>query len=234
MKSLPSIGRLISDSFNLYKSSWKLFVWLVLLPILATIAVVALIGVIIATILAVSGGQVTPARIPLLIPPGLVAIVALAIINAMGKIALVKAIDLKGQTKARDMIKFAWPLVGKYIILQLMVGIVVLVGFVLLVVPGVLFMIWYLFSSIILVVEGLKGREAMKQSKAYIKGKFWGVLGRLVFMIAAIGLLSGIVSAIDNQAVIIVFQLVSTLIIAPIATMYLYHLYQGAKVSYAA
>ena len=227
--SLPGIGQLLSQSITGYKTHWKLFVWIILLPILATIAVVAVVGGVIAAVLAVSGGEFTTDRLPLLIPPALVGIVSLAIINSLGKIGLIKAIELKGQTKVKQLIKLGWPLVGKYIILQLLVGITVLVGFVLLVIPGILFMVWFLFPSMILVVEGTSGTAAMKRSKLYVKGKFWGILGRMLVVIVAIAGVAGVASSIDNQMVTGVFQLISTFVIAPITTIYMFKLYQGAK-----
>ena len=229
--SLPGVGQLISDSIDLYKSSWRLFLWVILLPILATIVAVIVIGAIIATILAVSGGEVTPARIPLLIPPAIVGLLALIIINALGKIALIKAIQLKGQAKVRKLFKPGWPLVTKYIILQLIVGIVILVGFLLLVVPGIVFSIWFIFSSIILVVEGTGGTHAMRRSKYYVRGKFWGILGRILLLVAVIALTAGLASSIDSQVINVIIQLISTFIIAPIATIYTFKLYQAAKAS---
>lgn len=228
---LPSVIELFVSSFNLYKTSWKLLALVILLPILATIVVIALVGVILATILAVTGGQITSSRIPLLIPPALVAVVALAIINAMGKISLVKAIQNNGQGKIKQLIKSAWPLVGKYILLQLMVGLIVLVGFVLLIVPGILFMVWFLFSSLILVVEGTGGIPALKRSRYYVRGKFWKVLGRMAVLIIVVAVLAGVTSLVDNQTVNLVFQLISTFIIAPLATIYTFRLYQAVKVS---
>ncbi len=228
---LPSLGELFSSSWTLYKSSWKLLVWLILLPILVTIAIVVIIGIIIATILAVSNGQITADRIPLLIPPALVAVVILMIVNSMGQIALIKAIVLDGKAKTNELIKTSWGLAGRFILLQLLVGLVILLGLVLLIIPGIIFSIWFMFSSYVLVTENIGGIAALKRSRSYAKGKFWGILGRVSLLTLVILLISWITSLSDNQAISIIIQLVTTFIIAPIATIYTFKLYQGAKAS---
>ena len=228
---LPSIGELFSQSWTLYKSSWKLLVWLILLPILVTIAVVVIIGIIIATILAVSNGQITPDRIPLLIPPALVAVIILVIINSMGQIALIKAISMGGQARVKELVSMSWALMGRYILLSLLSGLVMLLGLILLIIPGIIFMVWYMFSTYILVTENVGGVAALKKSKSYVKGKFWGVLGRVGILTLVVLVISWLASLSDNQAITIIFQLLSTFIIAPLASIYTFKLYQGAKAS---
>lgn len=229
VQKLPSIGDLFSTSWAFYKSSWKLLTWLILLPILATIAVVVIVGIIVATILAVSNGQITTDRLPLLIPPVLIAVIALVIINSLGQIALVKAISLGGQAKTRELIKSSWPLVGRFILLGLLLGLIVLVGFILLIIPGLMFSVWFMFASLILVVENIGGMSALKRSRIYVKGKFWGIVGRVGLLTLIILAISWIASLSENQAITIIFQLFTTFFIAPLATIYTFKLYQGAK-----
>lgn len=229
MSKLPNVGQLFSESWNLYKSSWKLLIWLILLPILVTLAVVVIVGIIVATILAVSNGQLTPDRLPLLIPPVLVAVVILIIINAVGRIALVKAISAEGAAKAGELIKSSWPLVGRYVLLQLLLGLVVLVGFILLVIPGIIFSVWYMFATLIFVIENVGGVAALKRSKQYAKGKFWGIFGRMLLLTVVILLIAWLGSLVDNQAITIILQLLTTFIISPIAAIYTFKLYLAAK-----
>ncbi len=228
---LPSLKSLITESFQFYLSSWRLLIWLIILPILATALIVILVGVIMVTILSVTGGELVTGRIPYLIPPALVALIGLIIVSSLGKIALIKAIDLQGQINTKELIRLSWPLVGKYILLQILLGLTIIGGFILLVIPGIIFSVWFSFTPFILIAEGIGGRAAFRQSKAYVKGKFWGILGRMVFLIVVMALATGISSAIDQQIVTIVVQLISTLVLAPLATIYTFKLYQGAKSS---
>ena len=226
---LPSLGTLLANSVDLYKQGWRLYVWLITLPLLASILVVAVVGAVIAAVLAVSGGDLTPDRIPWLIPPALVGIIGLVIVNAIGKIALIKAISLDGVSTIRELLTFSRPLVWKFFWLQILTGLAVFVGFLLLVIPGIVFSTWFLFSTIILVIEGTDGTAAMKRSKFYARGKFWGLFGRMLALMIIVIIFSVLGSSVENQTFNLLVQLFSTLVIAPIASIYTFKLYQGAK-----
>ena len=81
----------------------------------------------------------------------------------------------------------------------------------------------------ILVVEGIGGTKAMKQSKSYVKGKFWGILGRILVLILIIAGITSIGSLVESQVVTIAIQLISTFILDPLATIYTFKLYRGAR-----
>src|SRR3989338_1153580 len=55
-------------------------------------------------------------------------------------------------------------------------------GFVLLIIPALIFATWFSFSIFLFFAEGTRGLDALLKSKEYVRGRFWGVLGRIVFM----------------------------------------------------
>lgn len=76
------------------------------------------------------------------------------------------------------------PLIALSIILFLIVG----GGFVLLIIPGIVFLVWFFFSKFLLIDQGLKIGKALSKSKQIIKGKFWSVFWNLlVFGVFTIG-----------------------------------------------
>jgi uncharacterized membrane protein YjgN (DUF898 family) len=78
----------------------------------------------------------------------------------------------------------------------LLVGVLVLLGFLLLVLPGIWVGIRSIFSATIVVLEGRSGRDAIRRSFDLTRGQFWRILG-LLALIALLGVISvGIVSAI--------------------------------------
>jgi uncharacterized membrane protein len=82
-----------------------------------------------------------------------------------------------------------------YFIANLAVGILVAVGFVLLIVPGIIAMLMFMFSSFI-VIDREKGPiESMAVSKLITKGKRWPLLGfvLLLLLINIAGLLALVV-----------------------------------------
>ena len=95
----------------------------------------------------------------------------------------IRAHDAVGEVKIRDLWNPApfW----RYLAGQILVGIIVIIGLVLLVVPGIIAALGLLFASY-LIIDKKKGPiEAMKESWRIAKGH-WGKL--FLFMLAIIGL----------------------------------------------
>jgi hypothetical protein len=68
----------------------------------------------------------------------------------------------------------------------------VAVGLILLIVPGVIAAVRFAFGSTVIVVEGLRGTEALARTWRLAKGKFWRILGTLFLA----NLLAGVAAAI--------------------------------------
>jgi hypothetical protein len=78
------------------------------------------------------------------------------------------------------------------LLVSLLAGLAVLGGFILLVIPGFIFLTRFSVSVPALVVEGKRGRAALSRSWNLVKGQSWPVFG--TFVVA--GLLTGAVSGI--------------------------------------
>jgi len=68
----------------------------------------------------------------------------------------------------------------KFALVNLLRGIILLFGFLFLIIPGVIFFVWFMFAHFEVVLTGAGIRESLSRSKALVAGKFWKVLGRLV------------------------------------------------------
>jgi hypothetical protein len=68
----------------------------------------------------------------------------------------------------------------------------ILGGLILLIIPGIIFAIRFLFGSTVVVVEGVKGREAMRRSWHLAKGSFWRIFATVLLA----GLLASVISAV--------------------------------------
>ena len=93
--------------------------------------------------------------------------------------------------------------IGRYFGFSLVSGLIMLLGFVLLIIPGVILSVWYTFVGIIAVLENDTLGEALAKSKAYVKGRWWGIFWRMlcgfiliyltyIFVTFIIGMLLGI------------------------------------------
>jgi hypothetical protein len=66
--------------------------------------------------------------------------------------------------------------------ISLLVGIKVFLWTLLLIIPGIIFSVYYSLSSWSLIYENKKGNEALKRSKSLIEGYWWAVVGRNAYL----------------------------------------------------
>lgn len=84
-----------------------------------------------------------------------------------------------------------WSRFGGVLWTTILYTLTVMVGFLLLIIPGIYFTFWYLFCQQVTVVENMSGSEAMKRSRALMKGSMNTafllllVLGILAFAIGS-------------------------------------------------
>ncbi len=93
------------------------------------------------------------------------------------------------RTSTREVFGFAWKKLWAFSLLSILVGLVVGLGFLLLIVPGILFLVWFQFSQFEMIVKDVGIKEAMGNSRRLVAGRFWKVLGR-VFVFGVFGLLA--------------------------------------------
>lgn len=85
-------------------------------------------------------------------------------------------------------LKRFWP----FIITNIVLGIIIAAGFILLIIPGIIFSIWYFAASYITATEDIKPLLALDESKKVVTGRWWQVFGYFF----VIGLVLGIIAAI--------------------------------------
>jgi len=120
-------------------------------------------------------------------------------------------------------------LFGSYFWIVFLAGIITLVGFVLLIIPGIIVAIWFSFATYVFIMEGDRGWQALKKSKEYVRGRWWAIFSRFVF-IAAIAIVLTI--ALDAAFQAIQFDIGSNLIhlfVGPFITSYVFLLYLALK-----
>jgi len=70
-----------------------------------------------------------------------------------------------------------------FLAVRLLVGVIVVIGFVLLIVPGAIAGLMFMFASYIVVDKGLGPIEAMKESKRITDGHKWSLLGFVLLLV---------------------------------------------------
>ncbi|MDO8575999.1 MAG: hypothetical protein Q7R90_01650 [bacterium] len=177
------------------------------------------IGVFLVVSILSSGGQFqtgknidyTPATIILLVVVS-VAFAAIQILAKMGSIQFVlKAHNNSESTTFGDL--WAphpfWKFVGG----SILVGVIVIIGFILLIVPGIIWGLRYMFVPYLVVERKLKPFEALKESARITYGHKWQLLG-LLCLIVLINILGAL------------FLLVGLLVSIPVSSLAMVHAYR--------
>lgn len=87
------------------------------------------------------------------------------------------------QQAYQESYKFIW----RYVFLSIAVSVIGLFGFVLLVIPGFIFNIWFVVVLPILILENKGVLETMAKSRWLAQGRFWKVVARyLIYMLVVV------------------------------------------------
>jgi hypothetical protein len=81
--------------------------------------------------------------------------------------------------------RLLWP----YIWVSTLLGIIIGGGFLLAVIPGIIFSVWFFFAPLILFAEGTGGMDAVLKSREYVRGNWFDVFVRLLIVWGLSGLL---------------------------------------------
>ncbi len=81
----------------------------------------------------------------------------------------------------KSAFQVGWKKYWSYLMLSILLALIIGFGFVLLIIPGILFAVWYSFSRFILIESDKTGVVAtLGKSKKLVQGRFWKVFGRLL------------------------------------------------------
>lgn len=166
--AMDPLGALFAGAWRRYKERFWTLVWIFLVP-----SALLLLGQLILAggrnpTNAAAGGIFSLAGGLLAFAGSIISVVAsLALINAL-------AHGTDFATSYRVGLKLFW----SGIWLAILVMVAVAGGFILLIVPGIILAIGFMFTNYALVVEDKRGMQALLRSRQYVRGYWWAVLGR--------------------------------------------------------
>jgi hypothetical protein len=121
-----------------------------------------------------------------------------------------------------QLIAAARPVIGKLILVGIVAGVATAIGFVLIIIPGlILITIWAVFAPVI-VLERPPGLGALGRSRELVRGNGWQVFGVIVVLVIGVGIVSAIIEAIGDSggtAVGIVVRVIVQIFTAPLAAL---------------
>lgn len=172
VSSLPSATVLLSQAWAIYKQKLNAFLGITAIPALA-IAVMALA-------VFASGKFFGPVIFAIL---SILSFAVFSISQTWGQIALLYAIkDRQEKIGVIEAYRRGWHKIFSYWWVSALTGLIILGGFLLLIVPGIIFTVWFSFALFVLITEDLRGAKALSKSKEYVRGNWSAVFWRLLFI----------------------------------------------------
>jgi len=194
---------IIKQSLILYKNNWRKFVPFLILLLVPTI----IISVLAAGSLYLSA--IVPSSILISSLIVLAVIAASIIFTIWATIVLNKVMhNCLGEKTTKEWREafsennhLVWPVIATSIIVFL----IVLGGTILLVIPGIIFSVWYVFVFYTVIFENKKGMEALAVSKKLVTGRWWSILWRLIVPGLIFGISAAIIIGILNKILNYIF-----------------------------
>ncbi|MCD6020359.1 MAG: hypothetical protein K0R20_69 [Actinomycetia bacterium] len=188
------VGEILDAAIKLYRSQWK-----------RLMAIVAIVLVPITFLRGFTERSLgtsfsPPSTVPedvdtTLIAGGVVALIQFLVVQPFLTAAIAKAsadVYLGHPVLVGPTFRFAVSRIHSILWISILAGLAMLLGFVLLIVPGVFVLVRLFFGSTVFVIEGKKGSKALGRSWRLGKGHFWKILG--TFLLASI--MAAVVQAI--------------------------------------
>ena len=177
---LISAQDLVKKSANLYKDNFNLFFKLAFLVTIPSIITTSLVG----ALTAIFGRQSQEFFVTVIY--GLFFIILFIISYVIGIwFSIVKVRIIAARYENKDIASISSyihsdkKLILPVIAASILAGIAIIGGFILFIVPGIIFTVWFAFATTLFVIYNLKGRSALIKSKSLVTGRFWSVALRL-------------------------------------------------------
>lgn len=208
--SLPPVKTLFTDSWEMFKGS-LLNVFILCIIAIVVFVVVFAVGIIIAIplgLLSIFSGimsnQLTPAFFASLGGLGIIAgilIIISVIMNIVFQAATILVVaNYKEKPQIGASIKQGFSFVVPLFLATIVTGFIIAGGYFLFIIPGILFQValYFVMYEIILSNKGVIA--ACKRSMGIVFANFWGILGRVLLLVAIVYAVSFIPSLIAGSS----------------------------------
>lgn len=174
-------GAILSEAWRLYREHWQHF-----LPIaLVVYLVLGLVTLLLALIDPILGGIIG----------ALIGIIGAFWVQGALTEAVADVRDGRADLSLGDTFRRVQPRLPSIIGAGLLAGLAIVVGFILLIVPGLVLLTWWSLIVPVIVLEGKAAMESFGRSRELVRGNGWNVFGVIILTILVV-IAIGIVVAI--------------------------------------
>jgi hypothetical protein len=227
--TLPArgLGDILTAAFDIYKrnaAQLLLIVAIIVVPLSVLGFLISHFALSAEKTVTTAGQSVESRSFFIFLMAALVAAAISIIIAAILQAAMMRA---AAQATVGDPVdvgeSYRWGLrrFGSVLLVSILVGVLVAIGFILLIIPGIILLVFFAVSIPAVVVEGRRGTDAMRRSWNLVRRHFWHVLGVIVVAFIITGLVSGLLGAIggSNSVLQLIFRTIGQIIVAPFSAL---------------
>jgi hypothetical protein len=155
---------------------------------------------------------------------GIIGAIVAVIISAVLQAAMIRAAALAtigDPVDVSDSYRWGLKRFGSVLLVAILVGLTIGIGFILIIIPGIIFLTLFSVSIPAVVIENRRGTDAMKRSWNLAKEHFWHVLGVVVvawIITTVIGTILGSLGG-SNWFSSWIFSAIAQIITAPFSAL---------------
>jgi hypothetical protein len=228
------VGEILSTAFEIYRTNAQNLLMIVAIVVVPLTFISAFIGGVVfapetetVTVFGESVETVSARSFGAAMIVLFVGTVIGVIINAVLQAAIMRGAaqgSIGDRVDIDASYKWGFARFGSVLLISILVGLAVLGGLILLIIPGLIFMVMFAVAIPALVVENLRGTDAMSRSWNLVKGHFWHAVGVIILAAIITAVVGGIIGAIggaisSNWFVSWIFQAFAQIIVAPFAAI---------------
>jgi hypothetical protein len=242
--TLKSFSQLIKDSFDILPKNYLNLIYIILIPLIfgSIVSFIAFKNPLYNSLIKFAQNNNVYQQSPKLDTSFALLMAALSLVGAYIWIITYSAmvLSIKNGTKMAESLANGFKKSLSYIFISIMTALAVLGGFLLLIIPGIIFAMWFSFSTFALLFEDKKGTVAMKRSKDLVSGRFVAIFWRLfafglVIMLIQfpLNLISGsLIEMTGNLYISIIFSWIYYVSIVPFSAVFMTLLYENMTESF--
>lgn len=232
------VGDILTAAFDVYRTHAAKLVVIVAIVVVPLSLIAALVVKVALAAKSTTSIGITGQRVTTIAPVGAVAVLfgsllslALAFIMAF----VVEAAVARAAAQAtigdpvvtEESYRWGFRRFGSVLLIAVLVGAAILVGLILLIIPGIIVAVMLAVAIPALVFEDKRGTAALRRSWELVKGEFWHVLGTVFLASLITGFVTGILDALgrSNWVLYWIFDVIARIITIPFTALVLIVLY---------
>jgi len=121
-----------------------------------------------------------------------------------------------------QLLSAATPVLGQLILVGIIAGIGIAIGFVLIIIPGLILITLWAVAAPVVVLEHPGAIKALGRSRELVRGNGWQVFGVIVVLVVGVGIVSAIIEGIAGSAGTgagIVVRVIVEILTAPLSAL---------------